>query len=123
MPYHVSPQEFDTIAEAAMDSIPEALRQRLDIDNVLITVQREASADDRAHGIDRHTLGFFQGTPHSSFDTFEYPQRIVLLQRHIEEYCATHAELIDQVTDTVLHEVAHYFGMSHDDIAETRLRH
>jgi len=27
------------------------------------------------------------------------------------------------VHDTVLHEVAHYFGMSHTDIDQTRLRH
>jgi predicted Zn-dependent protease with MMP-like domain len=47
----------------------------------------------------------------------------VLFQGHIERWCATYAELVDQVHDTVLHEVGHYFGMSHDDIEQTRLRH
>jgi predicted Zn-dependent protease with MMP-like domain len=47
----------------------------------------------------------------------------VLLQHHIERWCRTRAELVEQVNDTLLHEVAHYFGMNHDDIDKTRLRH
>ncbi len=47
----------------------------------------------------------------------------MLLQRHIEAYCSSRAELVAQVTDTVLHEVAHYFGLDHDDIRDSRLGH
>ena len=36
---------------------------------------------------------------------------------------ATAAEDATTVGDTVLHEVGHYFGMNHDDIEKTRLRH
>ena len=68
-------------------------------------------------------LGFYQGSTGSTFSAYEYPKRIVLLQHHIEAWSRTRAELVDQVTDTVLHEVAHYFGMNHDDIRQTRLRH
>ena len=61
--------------------------------------------------------------PSSSFSPSGYPKRIVLLQHHIERWCRTYAELVDQVHDTVLHEVGHYFGMNHEDIEKTRLRH
>jgi predicted Zn-dependent protease with MMP-like domain len=47
----------------------------------------------------------------------------VLLQHHIERWSRTREELVDQVHDTVLHEVAHYFGMNHKDIDQTRLHH
>jgi predicted Zn-dependent protease with MMP-like domain len=121
--YHVSPDEFERIAIAALDTIPAALRDRLDADNLMITIQPGASADDREHDIDERVLGFYEGASDSAFATSPYPKRIVLLQRNIERYCSTHEELVAQVTNTVLHEVAHYFGLDHDDIRDSRLGH
>jgi predicted Zn-dependent protease with MMP-like domain len=121
--YHVSTDEFERIAAAALESIPAALRARMDDDNLLITIEPAASDDDRGRGIDEHVLGYFQGATESTFSASGYPKRIVLLQHHIERWCRTHAELVDQVNDTVLHEVGHYFGMNHDDIDRTRLHH
>lgn len=123
MAYHVSTDEFERIAAAALESIPPALRARMDDDNLLITIQPDATDDDRGRGIDEHVLGYFQGATESTFSASGYPKRIVLLQHHIEWWCRTHAELVDQVNDTVLHEVGHYFGMDHDDIDRTRLHH
>ena len=108
---------------AALDTIPGPLRDRLDADNLMITIQPDASADDREHDIDERVLGFYEGASESAFGGSPYPKRIVLLQRHIEAYCSTHGDLVAQVTDTLLHEVAHYFGMDHRDIGETRLSH
>jgi predicted Zn-dependent protease with MMP-like domain len=121
--YHVSADEFERIAADALESIPPVLRARMDDDNLLITIQAEATADDRRRGIDVHVLGYFQGANESTFSASGYPKRIVLLQHHIERWCRTHAELVDQVNDTVLHEVGHYFGMNHADIDKTRLHH
>jgi predicted Zn-dependent protease with MMP-like domain len=123
VPFHVSNDEFERIVGVALDSIPAPLRERMNADNLMIVVQAEASDVEREDDVDEHVLGFYQGDVESTFSAYEYPKRIVLLQRHIERWCATHAELVDQVTDTVLHEVAHYFGMNHDDIGQSRLRH
>lgn len=123
MPYHVPAAEFDLIATEALDSIPAELRDRLEADNLMITIQDTSTADDRDNSIDERVLGFFQGADQSTFSAYAYPKRIVLLQRHIENHCSNREELVAQVTDTVLHEVAHYFGLGHGDIAQTRLRH
>jgi predicted Zn-dependent protease with MMP-like domain len=123
MPYRVSVDEFERIAADALDSIPPPLRARLEADNLMITIQPGASPDDRDNDIDGRVLGFYQGAVESTFSPNPYPQRIVLLQRHIENYCSSHEELVEQVTDTVLHEVAHYFGLDHDDLEGTRLGH
>lgn len=123
MAYHVSADEFERIAVDALESIPPELRARMDADNLMITIQPDASEDDRGRGIDTRVLGYFQGTTESTFSPSGYPKRIVLLQHHIERWSRTREELVDQVNDTVLHEVAHYFGMNHDDIDKTRLRH
>ena len=95
----------------------------MDADNLLITIQPEATDDDRARGIDERVLGYFQGANESTFSPSGYPKRIVLLQHHIERWCWTREQLVDQVHDTVLHEVAHYFGLNHQDIETTRLHH
>jgi predicted Zn-dependent protease with MMP-like domain len=123
MAYHVSADDFERIAADALERIPPPLRARMDADNLLITIQPGATDDDRAQGIDEHVLGYFQGTSESTFSPSGYPKRIVLLQHHIERWCRTRDELVDQVHDTVLHEVAHYFGMDHFDIERTRLHH
>ena len=119
--YHVPPEEFERIAQAALDSIPPPLRARMERDNLLITVQPGAPDDD--DDVDERVLGYYEDQSESTFAPYSYPKRIVLLQSHIERWSRSHAELVAQVTDTVLHEVAHYFGMSHDDIRQTRLRH
>jgi predicted Zn-dependent protease with MMP-like domain len=121
--YHVSADEFERIAADALESIPPALRAQMDADNLLITIQPGATDDDRGEGIDERVLGYFQGSTESTFSATGYPKRIVLLQHHIERWSRTREELVDQVRDTVLHEVAHYFGMDHDDIEKTRLHH
>ena len=123
MPFHVSTDEFERIVALALDTVVAPLRERMNADNLMIVVQPALTDDDRDNDIDEHVLGFYQGGSESTFSAFEYPKRIVLLQRNIENWSATRADLVDQVTDTVLHEVAHYFGMNHRDIEQTRLRH
>ena len=111
------------MAGAALDLIPTALRERMDADNLSITIQAGATVHDRANDIDEHVLGFYEGAADSAFGGSPYPKRIVLLQGHIERFCGSYEELVEQVTDTVLHEVAHYFGLDHDDISDSRLAH
>ncbi len=119
----MSADEFERIAVAALETIPTPLRERLEADNLMITIQPDPSADDLDHDVDERVLGFYEGAQDSAFATSPYPKRIVLLQENIERYCSTHAELVAQVTDTVLHEVAHYFGLDHDDNRDSRLGH
>jgi predicted Zn-dependent protease with MMP-like domain len=123
VPYRVSTDEFEELVGAALDSVDAPLRARMSADNLMIIVQPELTDDDRNSGIDDRVLGFYQGSSGSTFSPYEYPKRIVIVQASIERWCTSRAELVAQVTDTVLHEVAHYFGMNHRDIGQTRLRH
>ena len=123
MGYHVTTEEFEEIVQATLDRVEASLRARMDGDNLMITVQQASSDDDRENGIDEHVLGFYQGASGSTFSAYELPKRIVLLQGNIERWSSNRTELVSQISDTVLHEVAHYFGMNHHDIEQTRLRH
>ena len=67
-----------------------------------------------------HTLlGLYEGVPLTVYgrDNAPYPELITIFQRTIEEYCQHDPERIRvQVRATVLHEVAHHFGLGHEEM-------
>ena len=123
VPYHVSADEFERLAADALESIPPDLRARMDADNLMITIQPDATEDDRGRGNRQRVLGYFQGTTESTFSQPDIPNESCCSNTTSSGGSRTREELVDQVHDTVLHEVAHYFGMNHNDIDRTRLRH
>ena len=46
------------------------------------------------------------------------PDKITLFQESIESICADRHEIIDQIKLTVVHEVAHHFGIDDDRLQE-----
>jgi predicted Zn-dependent protease with MMP-like domain len=106
----------------AVAGLPPALRGR--IDNVDIIVRgRPTPAELRQAGIGRGgtLLGLYQGIPlpqrHSGYH-MTLPDRIYLFRQPLEEMCATEEELVRQIRRTVLHELAHHFGISDERLAE-----
>jgi predicted Zn-dependent protease with MMP-like domain len=70
---------------------------------------------------DEPLLGVFQGVSlleRSVFDPPLYPDTIILFQRPLEEMCETVEELEEEIEVTVVHEVAHYLGMTEERLAE-----
>jgi predicted Zn-dependent protease with MMP-like domain len=119
----VSAEEFDAIATRAIERIPEELRQYLE--NVVITVQKEPSSEMLEEmGMDPEEdtlLGLYQGvalTERSATEPPMFPDTIFLFQEPIEEMCDTVEDLEDEIEITVVHEIAHYFGIDEDRLAE-----
>lgn len=63
------------------------------------------------HG-DGELLGLYQGTPitQRTTDTPACCHRITIFKGPHERICATHAQMVEQIRKTVLHELGHYFG-------------
>jgi predicted Zn-dependent protease with MMP-like domain len=97
---------------AALDSLPEDLGQLMR--NVAVTVEHGPGPPG--------LLGLYQGIPLTS-RTSQYagvlPDRITIYRRAICAICDTEAEVVEQVRRTVIHEVAHHFGI--DDARLTEL--
>ena len=111
----VSESEFDDLVAQALDSLPDDLMAVMD--NVEVTVEALPSARQlRAVGVRRGTLlGLYEGIPlteRNSGYSMVLPDKITIFQRSIENMCATHAQVVAQVRQTVIHEVAHHFGIS-----------
>ena len=107
----VDAARFEALVVEALDGIPEALGRRMD--NVVVRVRDEARGRD--------LLGLYEGIPLTERDTYgglAMPDRITIYRLPICDMCDDEAEVVDQVRITVVHEVAHHFGIDDDRLEE-----
>ncbi len=107
----VTPERFEQLVEAAVNVIPDELARF--IDNVAIVVEDEPPADDP------HLLGLYEGVPLTERDSWyiaALPDRIRIFRMPILRMCQTQAEVVREVYITVVHEIAHHFGIDDDTL-------
>ena len=95
----------------ALDLIPEALGRHMD--NVWVAVE------ERSRG--ERLLGLYEGIPlteREGYGGMVVPDRITIYRRAICGMCDTEDEVVDAVRTTVIHEVAHHFGIDDDRLDE-----
>ncbi len=110
-------RDFDRCVRAAIESLPDQFRDRLE--NVLITVQDEPEPELLEEMESDSLLGIYLGVPltdRSLEDPYQVPDQIILFQHPLEDFCETEEELIEEIRITVVHEVAHFFGLEEDEI-------
>jgi predicted Zn-dependent protease with MMP-like domain len=107
----VEPVRFEEMVETALDELPEELGRMMR--NVAVTVEHGPGPPG--------LLGLYEGIPLTS-RTSDYggvlPDRITIYRQAICAICRTEQEVADQVRHTVIHEVAHHFGIDDDRLAE-----
>jgi predicted Zn-dependent protease with MMP-like domain len=101
----------ESLVADALDAIPPALAKL--VDNVVVLVEDEAPDDP-------DLLGVYEGVPHTERADygigFTMPDRIVIYRRPICAMCETEDELVEEVSITVVHELAHHFGIDDDEL-------
>jgi predicted Zn-dependent protease with MMP-like domain len=116
----VSEEEFQEIMESSMESIPDIFKKKLD--NIIFIIEDYPSPSDLSRlGMQdkRQILGLYSGVPYTHRNTWyagTMPDRIILFQRNIEALCYSKEELSKKIQEVVIHEIAHYFGMSDKEI-------
>jgi predicted Zn-dependent protease with MMP-like domain len=112
---HVTPEVFEELVADALDQIPEELGALMD--NVAVLV-----VDDPP---EPGLLGHYDGVPltergdgYGGYGNLPMPDRIEIYRRPICAMCRTEEEVVEQVTITVVHEVAHHFGIDDDTLEE-----
>jgi predicted Zn-dependent protease with MMP-like domain len=111
----LSRDDFEREVARALDGIPEPFASLLA--NVAVVVEDEPDAATRAAF--GPVLGLYEGVPLTAGDEGfapALPPRITVFQGPHERSCRSLAELRAEVRETVLHEVAHQFGMDEDDL-------
>jgi predicted Zn-dependent protease with MMP-like domain len=118
----LSEEEFDRIVKRAIRRVPTEIRQHLD--NIVISVRKHPSKKMlREMGIpsDEELFGVFEGVPlieRSVTSPPLFPDTILLFQEPLEQACETDEEIEEEIEITVVHEVAHFLGMSEERLAE-----
>jgi predicted Zn-dependent protease with MMP-like domain len=107
----VEPAHFEEMVVTALDGLPEELGRLMS--NVAVTVQHEPGPPG--------LLGLYQGIPLTSRTT-QYmgvlPDRITIYRQAICAICWSEDQVAEQVRRTVVHEVAHHFGIDDDRLDE-----
>ncbi len=112
MAVRLTPQRFDELVGDALDLIPPDLASA--IDNVVILVA-DRNADEP------ELLGLYEGialTERDSWYAGSLPDTITIYRQAVQDVCASEAEVVDEVAVTVIHEVAHHFGIDDDRLHE-----
>jgi predicted Zn-dependent protease with MMP-like domain len=113
--------DFQRLVLKALEDLPDQFRNALD--NLDIQVRwRPTPAELRRAGVRRGSLfGVYLGVPlpkRGRGYSMHLPDTIVIYQHTHERHCRTEEELVEQVRQTVLHEIGHYLGIDEDRLRE-----
>ena len=105
----VSRREFERLVAEALDALPEELGRLME--NVAVVAEDRHASED--------LLGLYEGIPLTERDDyggFVMPDVISLYRLPLCEIVADADELIDEIAVTVVHEVAHHFGIDDESL-------
>jgi predicted Zn-dependent protease with MMP-like domain len=110
----MSRERFEELVAEALDTVPAELAEVMD--NVAIFVEDDAPADDP------HLLGVYEGIPLTERDawygTGTLPDRISIFRHPVLGVCDTEDDVVREVRVTVVHEIAHHFGIDDERLHE-----
>ncbi|GIG23965.1 metallopeptidase family protein [Cellulomonas denverensis] len=103
----MSRAEFELAVSDGLDLVPESLTAQMD--NVVVLVEDDAPPEDP------ELLGLYEGTPLTERDGFwaagSLPDRITIFRNPTLAICETREDVVEEVAITVVHEIAHHFGI------------
>ncbi len=114
-------EHFVKVVEETLDSLLEEFRSRIRNVAVLVEDMPPNEPSPQPGRQRRLLLGLFHGVPttkKSVFDLTTGPDYIVLYQKNIEAICSSEAEVREQIRQTVVHELGHYFGLDENQLKD-----
>lgn len=112
MPAQMGPERFEDLVSEALDLIPPDLAAAMD--NVVVLVA------DR-HPQDPELLGLYEGialTERDSSYAGALPDTVTIFRESLLEICETEQDVVEEVAITVIHEMAHHFGIDDERLHE-----
>ena len=110
--------EFEKITAQSIKELPEFFKNKMD--NVVVIVS-ETPSKSMERKMGRGLLGLYEGVPllergyaYSGF----MPDKITLFKKNIETICSTEEEVKKKILHVVMHEIAHHFGITDEELRE-----
>ncbi|WP_206515942.1 metallopeptidase family protein [Nocardioides pantholopis] len=114
VPIEMDPVRFDRLVDAALDEIPDELARL--VRNVVVLVEESPPPGEPAD-----LLGLYEGVALTERDSTVLgglPDRIFIFRGPLLDLCSSEEELVEEVRITVVHEVAHHFGIDDERLHE-----
>ena len=110
---------FARLVSHALDDLPTEFRERMRNIEVIVDDEPEAALVEERGDL----LGLYEGVPltERGIDEPYLPDRITIFRKPIERMTASPRRQADIVRDTVVHEIAHHFGISDERLEELGL--
>jgi predicted Zn-dependent protease with MMP-like domain len=121
--WHLTREEFERVVEEALESLPKRFADM--IENVVIAVEEEPSHEDLASiddeddaGEESELLGIYRGVAltERTHDMPLLPDEIAVFRGPINRVARTRREAVEEVRETVIHELGHYFGLDDEEM-------
>ncbi len=114
-------RRFEQLVRQAMNELPDAFLDRME--NVDVVVDETVTRDQLiGSGLDEDEmlLGLYEGIPLTGRYDYDLviPDKITLFQAPIESICKNDGEILAEVRATVIHEIAHHFGIDDESLHE-----
>lgn len=111
-------RQFERLVERAVSTLPAGVLPLLD--NVEIVIEDEPPRD-LVSDESEELFGLYQGTPQTDRGSsygMTLPDKITIFRGPLERAAESRADLAEQVRVTIIHEIAHHFGLDEERIAE-----
>ena len=111
--------EFEEAVDAALAEIPDSIARHMD--NVAVFIE-DRYVPSPHEDPDTVLLGLYEGTPLTERDGWygagSLPDRIMVYREPILEMCSSRDEVVEEILVTVVHEIAHHFGIDDERLHE-----
>ena len=114
-------EEFEKLADKAVRGLPKFFKDKMQ-NVVVIVADSPDGAQERRFG--RGLLGLYEGIPLLDRGTYysgAMPDKITIFRKNIEANCSGGKEIAEQVRNVVMHEIAHHFGITDEELRKKGL--
>lgn len=118
----VSRKRFEALVASALDSLPEFIQEAMsNVDVVIEDWPTEEQYAELGLAPEEWLFGLYEGTPLIERGVAAdplMPDKITIFKGPLEEACQSAEQITEEIRRTVVHEVAHHFGIDDDRLAE-----
>jgi len=118
----LSRRAFEALVARALDALPPLVQERMEnIDVVIEDWPTDEQYERLGLAPDEVLFGLYEGTPlleRGITATPLLPDKITIFKGPLEQLCDTAEQVAEEIRRTVVHEVAHHFGIDEDRLRE-----
>jgi len=117
--FNMSEGDFEAAVSDALDQLPAEVARAMD--NVAVFIDDDY-VPQPGEDPDTVLLGLYEGVPLTERDSWweagSLPDRITIYRKPILDICSSREDVVEEVTVTVIHEIAHHFGIDDQRLHE-----